>query len=552
MKRKLKQFKKVGVLLLIMVFMVGCTDDLNITPNDDDTLLTEDAFEDESAYRSLLAGVYANLALTGTEGAENSNLAGIDAGTSQFGRVLLYMQTLAADQMIWSYENDAGTRELQRNIWTPQNPLILGMFSRTMASVSFANNFLRETTAEKLDGRNVSDATRQDIVAYRAEARLLRAMAYYYMMDLFGKAPFITENDPLNFTPPEVSRAELFTFIESELLDIQSDLVAAGQNEYGRADRGVANMILAKIYLNAEVYIGENRYPDCITQCEALLSSGYALADSYLHNFMADNNTNSATSEIIFPIVSDGLTTQNFGPTTVMVNGSVGSLETNGLVVGVTQGGWGGALRVRREFAELFADGIFSQDERNTLIEGVNVPNGVTIVTTPPTPPTPRPVDIVDISNRDTGFILQKYSNVSSDGTPGIDQTFVDTDFPLFRLADVYLMYAEAYLRGGGGSESTALGLLNELRDRANNDEVVESSDLTLDFILDERSRELHWEAHRRQDLIRFNRYTGGNYNWAWKGNGSNGIAIPAHFNVYPIPSLSLASNPELNQNTGY
>lgn len=534
MKRKLKQFKKVSVLLFIVVFMVSCTDDLNITPNDDDTLLTEDAFDDEAAYKQLLAGVYANLALTGTEGPTNSNLGGIDAGTSQFGRVLLYMQTLSADQMIWSYENDAGTRELQRNIWTAQNPLILGMFSRNMATIAFANNFLRETTPEKLDGRNVSQGTRDDIVAFRAEARLLRAMSYYYMMDLFGKSAFITEADPINSLPTEISRADLFEFVETELLAIDGDLIDANQNEYGRADKGVAAMILAKIYLNAEVYIGQNRYADCITQCERILGMGYSLANSYLHNFMADNNTNSAINEVIFPIVSDGFTTQNFGPTTVMVNGSVGSLEVNGAEVGVTPGGWGGALRVRQQFADLFDGGLFLTDERNTLIKDN------------------RPIGISDISDRDTGFIIQKYSNANSTGGFGVDDTFVDTDFPLFRLADVNLMYAEAHLRGGGGSLTTAVQLINDLRVRANNPNQVSTGDLTLDFVLDERSRELHWEAHRRQDLIRYNRYTGGNYNWAWKGNGSNGISIPAHFDLYPIPSLNLSSNPNLTQNTGY
>ena len=354
MKKKLEVFKVLSICLLLVVFVSSCTDDLNITPNDDDTLLSEELFEDESAYRRVIAGVYGNLALTGTDGAGSSNIEGLDAGTSQFGRVLLYMQTLTADQMIWSYENDPGTRELQRNIWTAQNPLILGMYSRAHLTISLANNFLRETTEEKLNSRNVSESIRQDIVEYRAEVRLLRALSYYYMMDLFGKANFGTEASVLNEVLPMAERPQLFDFIESELLEIMPDLVDAGQNEYGRADKGVAQMILAKIYLNAEVYIGTDRYADCLNYCSQLLNSGYQLADSYLHNFMADNNTNSANKEIIFPIISDGFTTQNFGPTTVMINGSVGSIEVNGAEVGVSEGGWGGALRVRREFADLF------------------------------------------------------------------------------------------------------------------------------------------------------------------------------------------------------
>lgn len=536
MKKRIKQISVLSFLFLFVFTFNSCEDDLNITPNDDDTLLGEDFFQTEGAYEQAMAGVYGNLALTSGTGPFNSNIQGIDAGTSQFGRVLLYMQTLAADQMIWSYENDPGTRELQRNIWTAQNPLILGMFSRTHLTIAFANNFLNETTEAKLNDRGVSEETRVEIAEFRAEARFLRALSYYYLMDLFGKANFATDATEINAILPVYDRAQLFEFIESELLEIENDLVPAGDNEYGRADRGAAQMLLAKIYLNAEVYLGsgQDRYDQCLAYCQQILDADYMLANEYRHNFIADNHSNSARNEIIFPIVSDGFRTQNFGPTTVMVNGSVGSLEVNGLEVGVSEGGWGGALRVRREFAELWQGGDFINDDRNTIIsEG-------------------RPIGIVDISDRDTGYIIQKYANVTTNGTPGIDQTFVDTDFPLFRLADVYLMYAEAHLRGGGGSLSEAVNLVNALRTRAGNPNMISNDELTLPFILDERSRELHWEAHRRQDLIRYGLYTGGNYNWAWKGNGSNGIAIPNHLNVYPIPNLSLSTNPNLTQNPGY
>ena len=533
MKTRFKIQNTVGIALLFFATLTSCTDDLDIVPNDDQTTLSEDLFANEGAYKQVLAGIYANLALTGTDGPETSNLKNIDAGTSQFGRVLLYVQTLSEDQMIWSYENDPGAREIQRNIWTAQNPLLLGMFSRAHLSVSLANNFLRETTDAKLDARNVSTSVRTDIVAYRAEARLMRAMAYYYMMDIFGKANFVTENDALNSFPPVYERPELFNFIESELLDIDADLINSRQNEYGRADKSVAYMILAKMYLNSEVYIGENHYTECLTYCQKIIDGGFALSSNYLYNFMADNNTNDAINEIIFPIVSDGTTAQNYGPTTVMINGEVGSLEENGLGLGVSKPGWGGALRIRKQLANLF-DSSFADDDRNTIISG------------------DRPIDITEISDKDTGYIIEKYSNATSTGGKGADETFVDTDFPLFRLADVYLMYAEAHLRGGGGTISDAVGYVNALRTRANNPNTISSGDLTLDFILDERARELHWEAHRRQDLIRYNKFTGGNYNWAWKGNGSNGISLPSYYNVYPIPTNSIAANPNLTQNIGY
>jgi hypothetical protein len=241
-------------------------------------------------------------------------------------------------------------------------------------------------------------------------------------------------------------------------------------------------------------------------------------------------------NEIIFPLISDGTYTQNYGPTTVMINGSVGSIESNGTALGVGAGGWGGALRLRKQFVELFDASIFNNDTRNTIISGT------------------RSIEITDISDKDQGYIIEKYSNATSTGGFGVDQTFVDTDFPLFRLADVYLMYAEAHVRGGSGANPADLtSYINSLRTRANNPQNnLTIGDITLDFIIDERARELHWESHRRQDLIRFGRFTGGSYNWAWKGNGTNGISLPSHMKLYPIPSASLATNPNLSQNDGY
>ena len=538
MKKILKIEKIAAFILVMVVALSSCTKDLDITPQDDQDLLGEDFFANETSYKRLLAGVYANLSLTGVDGPESSNIQGLDAGTSQFGRVLLYLQTLSADQMIWSYENDPGTREIQRNLWNADDPIVLGMWGRSHVTIAFANNFLRETTDEKLDSRNVSTATRAEIQTYRAEARLLRAMSYYYMMDLYGQANFTTEEDAINAPPKAFDRPQLFDYVETELKAIEADLPDPKMNEHGRADKGVAWMILAKVYLNAEVYIGQPKYTECIDYTKKIIGGGYSLATNYLHNFMADNNTNSAVNEIIFPLISDGINTQNYGPTTIMINGSVGSIEGNGSSLGVSPAGWGGALRLRKQLVELFDPSIYNNDARNTIISSG------------------RNKEITDISNQDQGYILAKYSNLTSTGAPGSDVglTFVDTDFPLFRLADVYLMYAEAHLRGGTGANPTDLtNYINSLRSRANNPQNnLTLAQIDLDFILDERARELHWEAHRRQDLIRFGKFTGGNYNWAWKGNGTNGIALPSEFKLYPIPAASLASNPALTQNSGY
>lgn len=528
--------KKINLILGLIFFAVlqSCTKDMDVISEDPRVLSPDVLYSTPQGYKQGLAGVYGNLSLTGTGDAGSSFLQGIDAGTSQFGRCLWYLQDLTTDEVIWSYENDEGTKELNRNIWTSSNPIILGMFSRTMAEVAIVNEYLRQSTPEKLAARGITNPTDlANIADYRNEARVLRSYAYYNMMDLFGKAPFITENDPLNFAGPEYNRQQLFDFIESELTTVIPNLKAPRTNEYGRLDQAVARMILAKIYLNAEVYIGTAKYNECVAQCNAIIAGGYTLNSNYLNNFKADNHT---SSEMIFTLQSDGVATQNYGPTTVMVNGQVGSIEGNGSSFGV--GGWGGALRLRKQFVQKFDGNQFNNDVRKTIISGA------------------RTIDIADVANRDQGYVLAKFSNISSTGVAGPSTTFVNTDFPLFRLADVYLMYAECAVRGSSSATSAqAVTYVNALRERANNGSTaanISASDLTLNFILDERARELHWESHRRQDLIRFGRYTGGSYNWAWKGNGVNGIAISNNLKVYPIPAGSLSANPNLTQNQGY
>lgn len=512
----------------------GCFGQLNVEIEDPNAILADQFYNNPDAYRQALAGVYSNLALTGLEGAGSSNIAGIDAGTSQYGRGLWNLQVLATDEAIWSWENDPGLAEIQRSTWAASNVLLRGMYGRGMAQVAFANEFLRQTTDELLDQREVEGTLRSEIATYRAEARFLRAMAYYHMLDLFGRCAFVTDSDPVGaYQAPQAEPQQLFDFIEGELLSIAGEMRAPGQNEYGRADRAAAWMVLAKLYLNAEVYIGTDRYGDCLNYCREVINSGaFQLADNYLELFMADNDRNDARSEIIFPVLSDGIVTQNYGPTTLMVNGQVGAQEGNGEDFGVNAGGWGGALRVTRQFSEIFLNGSYDQDDRNTLITA------------------DRPIDITRISDNNSGYIIGKWSNLNSDGSRGSALEIVDTDFPMFRLADAYLMYAEAQLRGGGGTASQALQYVNALRTRANNANTV--SELSLDLILDERLVELHWESHRRQDLLRFNRFTGSSYTWAWKGNAAKGIGLPDFRARYPLPSESLAANPNLVQNPGY
>ena len=537
MKKIINRYILVVIFITLVFSSFSCEDDLNTEPQDDDAFTTEEFFQQDSAYIRALGGVYANLNVPSPGGAFESNIGGLDAGTSTYGRALMNLQTFTTDEAIWSYENDPGIGELQRSIWTAENVIVKGAFGRIMAGVAFANEFLRQSTDAKLNSRGVSDSKKQEVQIMRAEARVLRALSYYHMMDLYGKAPFVTEEDPVgSFQSPEISGQELFDYVEQQLLDTASELPDPMANDYARVDKGVVWMILAKIYLNAEVYTGTPRYSEALEYSEKVINAGYSLTDEYVDNFRADNDTNGAQNEIIFPVPADENFAQAFGPTTVMTNGAVGSIEQNGENLGVTPAAWGGAIRLTPAFVSLFDGEEFENDDRNRIIsEG-------------------RPLQIESVENRDTGYILEKYTDVRSDGTVGNELTFSSVDFPMFRLADAYLMYAEAHLRSGAGSNSQAIQYINALRERANGDnsQNIGASELSLDFIIDERARELYWESHRRQDLIRFDLFTGSAYTWSLKGNSLSGIPISDFRALFPIPNSSLTSNQNLTQNPGY
>ncbi|MBC7884541.1 MAG: RagB/SusD family nutrient uptake outer membrane protein [Saprospiraceae bacterium] len=168
---------------------------------------------------------------------------------------------------------------------------------------------------------------------------------------------------------------------------------------------------------------------------------------------------------------------------------------------------------------------------------------------------------ILDINTREdiaifnNGYAVLKFKNITSDGQSGSNVEFPDTDFPMFRLADAYLMAAEAILRGASGaSKAKAVDYVNIVRTRAYSGAAgnITESDLNLDYILDERARELYWECHRRTDLVRFNKFTTADYLWAWKGGVSQGQAVDSRFNIFPIPSADISANPKLVQNPGY
>ncbi|MBA3647108.1 MAG: RagB/SusD family nutrient uptake outer membrane protein [Chitinophagales bacterium] len=520
-------FSKGFIFFSIAVFsFTSCTKDLNREPFYG--LNTATVYDDPANYIHVLAKCYAGLAISGDQGpAGKPDILGIDEGFSQYLRVLYNLQELPTDEAVCAW-NDPGIPELHNMSWNSDNPFTKAMYYRIYFQIPLCNELIRQSDPATLKSRSFSETDISAISLYHSEARFLRALSYYHAMDLFGNVPFITEEDqPGAFFPKQILRADLFKYIESELKDIEETLADPMQNAYGRADKAAAWSLLARLYLNAEVYTGQARYADCITYCNKVINAGYTLEPKYQNLFLADNNL---SREIIFPITFDGLNTQTYGGTTFLVHAPVGG-KMDPKAFGIN-GGWGG-YRTTSAFVAQFPDTL---DQRNTFFT-----NGQTL-------------EINSISAFTDGYAIAKWKNVTSTGVPGSDPTgnYVDTNFPLFRLADIYLMYAESVARGGGGDMATAINLVNQLRERAYGDATHDVASIDPLFILDERARELYWEATRRTDLIRFGRFTGGTYIWPWKGGVKEGTSVPDYLSLFPLPAADIIANNNLQQNFGY
>lgn len=534
-----------GALAVAAALLTGgltaCTKDLDRTPFYD--LNTESVYRDPANYVQVLAKLYAGFNLSGqnTTGAVDvfAN-AGKDEGETSYLRAYWYLQELTTDEAAVAW-NSGPLQELNRTTWSSSNDLINNNYTRIFYEVTACNEFIRESSDDKLSSRGIAGADADNARLDRAEARFLRALAYYHALDMYGNVPFVTEADaPSKNLPKQILRADLFAYVESELKAIEPLLKGPRQGPYGRADQGAAWALLAKLYLNAEVYTGTARYTDCLAYCNKILNGGYKLAPEYRLLFLADNNV-TAASEIIFPLTADGLASQGYGGTTYLVHAQVGGGMKGG-DFGVSSG-WAGN-RTRKNLPLLFPSATGSADRRAMFFTaGQNL-------------------DIKDLTDFTNGYATTKWKNVTSTGAPGSDPTgtFVDTDFPLFRLGDVYLMYAEAVQRGGqGGTPAQALAYVNALRDRAYGNasggaagHVTAADVASPDFLLAERGRELYWEGSRRTDLIRFGKFTSASYVWPWKGGVMAGQGVSPNLNLFPLPSSDIVANPTLTQNTGY
>ncbi len=514
-------------LVLGMALLVSCHKSLDKNPPN--TLSSDAVYSTEAGYMEVLAKVYGSMALTGNQGpAGSGDVAGIDEGTSDFLRLFWKAQELSTDEAVVAW-NDPGIQDFHNMNWSSSNPMLKGLYYRCTYIVTLCNEFIRESADDKISSRGFTGTTASNIKQMRAEARFVRAFANWVLMDLYANPGFTTENDPIGkFNPPRKTRTELFTFIESELKAIDADLPAAKSAAYGRVDKAAAWSLLARIYLNAKVYTGTDKYTDAVTYSKKVIDAGYSLLSNYSWLMLADNNVNN--TEAIWTLNYDGIKTKNYGGTTFLVNASVGG-DMDKAVSGL--GAWGG-IRATKNLPLLFPDVNGTGDKRAEFVTGS------------------QNLEINNIADFKDGLAVIKFRNKTRTGAFGQDpdRTFSDIDFPVFRLAEMYLIYAEAVKRGGtGGTEAQALIYLNNLRTRAQASAIGTYS---LDYILDERGRELYWEGFRRSDLIRYDRFVEASYLWPWKAGVKNGAGVDAYRKIYPIPDSEIAANPNLTQNSGY
>jgi len=557
MKNKIKNISCFVALICVATLTNSCVNDLNVTPINPQVTQTFNQYE-------VFAKAYAAFSLTGQKGpAGNIDIDTeiTDEGKSALYRCLWNCCELTTDEAVCSW-GDVEVIELNTNSWSSSNPTSGSIYDRFYFVISICNHFLTETTA----------LTDPATIKQRAEIRYLRALSYYYLMDLFGNVPF-TEKISLD-APKQIKRIDLFKWIEKELLAIEPDMYEPKTAPYYRLDKVADWLLLSRLYLNAEVYTtvpatlatpnfpaisaaaGTPRWNDAAIYAKKVIdpSSGYTLCPVFRQLFMADNagtidgsSVNKAPSEIIFPIAADGITTNSYGSSLFLV----ASTHTAGMVDwGCSKAGWGGnrsrAALVKKFFptgtsfftntADLTTAILATAKDGRALFDKKSVSTGLNINT---------------ISKFSEGYSVIKFTNIRADGNPPHSNEFTDMDIPFMRAAEAYLTYAEAVTRGATVIDGlSALDAVNQLRTRAG---AVLFTTLTLQNIIDERAREFFMEGFRRTDLIRFNQFGGTTtYKWDWKGGVQAGVDFDAKFNLFPIPAGDLNANPHLDQNPGY
>lgn len=560
---KIISFTRIILFALSIALCSSCVKDLDTLPLDTNKLVGEEIYKTANGYRGVLAKCYSSLILTGQKGGDSGDgdVPGIDEGYSGYSRALFYLQVGTTDEIAVQSGSGHGTRDMLFTNWNPSTKVVSYPYYRLYMSIGYCNEFLRESTEEKLRKRGVYEELKGELGYYQAEARFIRAYCYSMICDLYGAAPFVDETMPIGTIPRQKTREEIYNYVVSEGEALAVSLKAPKTNQYGRVDQVAAWFLLSRVYLNAESWVGKKENEKAYQYAKKIIENGkYPLASDYRHIFLADNNT---CSEIIWPLVQDADNAQSSAGTNFQIKALIDGPMDKYYKTGVGARGWGNA-RVKTQLVDLFelSDQTFNpldtwgDNKKDKRAQFFSI--GKTKET--------WAANKAFQNDFNSGYACIKWRNVTKNRTELVagGTVYSSVDFPIFRTADAYLMAAEAILRGASGTRNEALNFINTIRDRAYMSGAfgtgvtgrIDDSKLTLDFILNERGRELHTELTRRTDLIRFNKFTKG-YNWDWKG--SDGLAgnykgkdVDDKYKLFPIPQDEFTVNPYLTQNPNF
>ena len=580
MKSINKIFVAGAVALCLGLAATSCVDDLNVLPEYPTAKTWEDVMNDPDQYLpQAFSKCYSCLAVSGQSGEGSTDLSGVDAGKSNYLRAMFQLNEKTTDECAWIWTED-GIENLVRGTWNSGNYYIYGAYSRIYVNIAICNDFLRQLAQTGVDMQAQKTAY-NCAEQYKLEVRAIRALLYWNILDNFGNGGWVDETVPYGTNAEPILRADLYDKLVAELTDIINSWPAENADHvaYGRVGLDGVKMLLAKVYLNAEVYTNgaKKAYKECADLCKEIISNhqgggfqGTGLANHYLALFAGNNDRyapgggNTAENEILWNVPFDEIYVQSYGGSRYLMAAAIknatdeDNFTMNCFDYGINDQ-WG-CMHARKEFSDKFdnsgndvrddfwskeAEGFTKENTDYSTFNNGYAPMKFTNLNTNPDGTFP----LVDSSK---GTVL---SNISDEALPHPSnalQVHPNTDTPIFRLADTYLMAAECALRDAacGISMTDALQYVNYVRERAG---ATAWNSLNLDNLLDERARELYWELHRRSDLVRYDKFVSG-YNWAWKGYVLEGTDLNPNFTVFPIPANVIAAQPEFAaiQNPGY
>ena len=544
-----KDMKRTIYIILATAAMTACIKDLDTLPLNKTEPISEYVYgTDENGYLEGLSRLYFQFVTN-----DLTDLQSMDGGASEIIRAFWSVQETTADAAKCSWENDAWVRALNTNTWSEvQNDAVYAVYVRTLQGISLVNEYLRQTSPSRLNARGVSPALASKIEGFRAEARFIRAYLYWMALDCFGNVPFTTEESPIGgaYFPEQKSREYVFDYCVSELSDLisQDSAMPLPRTNYPHADMGSAAGLLARMYLNSKVYTGVERWSEAKSACETIFNMGYSLSPDYAALFRGDNGENAqARAELLWAVSYNAEKTQSYGGSSYILSASLASTDiTDQSRPNGQRNGWAG-LRVPFEYVQKYFN-VGSRDYQTGEYEVADKRGQVFYIKG-------RQESMEGaLYSFMNGWSCLKFNNIPHDQTNqsfldiSAVKSFADVDFPMIRLGEIYLIYAEACMHLG--QSSAALPFLAQLSERAG---VSPPSEITPDFLVAERARELMWEAHRRTDLIRFGIYTTADYLWPYKGGDRySGQAFEPYKTIFPIPPTELATNDRLVQNPGY